>query len=126
MFSLCLEFGLGLIISYIPASGRGSCRCLQVLLQLLIASFVGTGASFLAFSSMASKHNVKHPDFDYKGFYYLNGLAEGTETVLFFIVMCLLPDHFVTLAWVFAFICAITALNRVWFGYLTIRREENK
>ena len=93
---------------------------------VLIASFVGTGASFLAFSSMAAKHNFQHPDFDYKGLYYLNGLAEGTETVLFFVVMCLLPDYFVTLAWAFAFICAVTALNRVWFGYLTIRRQENE
>jgi len=93
---------------------------------VLIASFVGTGATFLAFSSMASKHQIAHPEFNYKGLYYLDGLAEGTETVLFFVVMCLLPGHFALLAWVFAFICAVTAINRVWFGYLTLRRSENE
>ncbi len=89
---------------------------------VLIASFVGTGASFLAFSSMANKHNIEHPDFAYKGMYYLNGLAEGTETILCFVFMCLLPHYFAVIAWVFAGICVLTALNRVVFGYLTLKR----
>jgi len=87
----------------------------------LIASFVGTGASFLAFSSMADKHGIAHPEFDYKGLYYLDGLAEGTETVMFFILMCLMPNNFALLAWVFAALCLVTAVNRVMFGYLTLR-----
>jgi len=89
---------------------------------VLITSFVGTGASFLAFSSMAGKYRIEHPEFSYKGFYYLDGLAEGTETVIFFVLMCLLPNYFALLAWVFAAVCAITAVNRVWFGYLTLRK----
>jgi len=89
---------------------------------VLIASFVGTGASFLAFSSMADKHSIEHPDFEYKGMYYLNGLAEGTETVLFFAFMCLCPDYFALLAWIFAAICFATAVNRVWFGYRTLKQ----
>jgi len=89
---------------------------------VLVASFVGTGASFLAFSSHASRHRIEHPDFAYKGLYYLNGLAEGTETVICFVLMCLLPQHFAMIAWVFAAICLLTAFNRVVFGYLTLRR----
>ncbi len=92
---------------------------------VLIASFVGTGASFLAFSSMAGKHAVTHPDFSYKGLYYLDGLAEGTETIICFVLMCLLPDWFAVLAFAFAFICLLTAANRVIFGYLTLRRIES-
>jgi len=69
---------------------------------VLIASFVGTGASFLAFSGQAEKQGMEHPDFAYKGFYYLNGLAEGTETILVFVLMCLLPSHFALIAYVFA------------------------
>lgn len=88
---------------------------------ILVASFVGTGASFLAFSSLAQKRGIEHPDFAYKGLYYLNGLAEGTETILCFALMCLLPDHFALLAYGFAIICVITAVNRVVFGYLTLR-----
>lgn len=87
----------------------------------LIASFVGTGASFLAFASVAEKHSIAHPDFGYKGLYYLDGLAEGTETVVFFVLMCLMPNDFALLAWVFAAVCLITAVNRVVFAYLTLR-----
>lgn len=92
---------------------------------LLIASFVGTGASFLAFSSLAEKQDIQHPDFGYKGFYYLNGLAEGTETVIFFVAICLLPGYFPVIAYVFALICILTAINRVVFGYKTLRRIDS-
>jgi hypothetical protein len=87
----------------------------------LIASFVGTGASFLAFATLAEKHSVVSPDFEYKSLYYLNGLAEGTETILCFILMCLFATHFAQIAWVFALLCLITAANRVVFGYRTLR-----
>lgn len=89
---------------------------------VLVASFVGTGASFLAFSSMAEKRNISHPDFSYKGLYYLDGLAEGTETIICFVIMCLLPQHFAIIAWIFAAICIITAINRVVFGYFTLKQ----
>ena len=88
---------------------------------VLIASFVGTGASFLAFATQAEKRDIVSPDFGYKGLYYLNGLAEGTETIICFVLMCLFPQHFAILAWLFAVICVITAINRVYFGYRTLR-----
>ncbi len=88
---------------------------------VLIASFVGTGASFLAFATMAEKHSVVSPDFEYKSLYYLNGLAEGTETIICFALMCLFSTHFSLIAWVFAAVCLITATNRVVFGYRTLR-----
>ncbi len=90
---------------------------------VLVASFVGTGASFLAFSSMAGKRDIKHPEFGYKGLYYLDGLAEGTETIICFVVMCLLPGYFPVIAWIFAAICIVTAFNRVAFGYLTLKKQ---
>jgi len=92
---------------------------------ILIASFVGTGASFLAFSGQATKRGLEHPDFGYKGFYYLNGLAEGTETILVFVLMCFLPNHFALIAYGFAALCAVTALNRVVFGYLSLAKPPN-
>ncbi len=88
---------------------------------VLIASFVGTGASFLAFATQAQKQAIVSPDFEYKSLYYLNGLAEGTETILCFALMCLFADYFVLIAWIFASLCLITAANRVIFGYRTLR-----
>jgi len=88
---------------------------------LLVASFVGTGASFLAFDSFAQRRTFKHPNFSYKGFYYLNGLAEGTETIITFVLMCLFPEYFVVIASVFALVCVVTAINRIVFSYTTLR-----
>jgi phosphatidylglycerophosphate synthase len=88
---------------------------------VLVASFVGTGASFLAFAVQAQKRAIQSPDFAYKSFYYLNGLAEGTETIVCFALMCVMPSYFPVLARTFAVVCLITAVNRVVFGYRTLR-----
>lgn len=87
----------------------------------LIASFVGTGASFLAFSTQAQKRSITSVDFPYKGLYYLDGLAEGTETIICFVLMCLLPAYFAVIAWLFATLCIFTAISRVYSGYRTLR-----
>jgi|GEM_PF-5484387 len=56
---------------------------------------------------------------------YINGLAEGTETVICFALMCLLPGYFAVIAYLFAFICVITAINRVVFGYRTLNLHDS-
>ena len=89
---------------------------------VLVASFVGTGASFLAFDTFARNRDIEHPNFAYKGFYYINGLAEGTETIFAFVLMCLFPLYFSLIAYVFAIVCVVTAINRVVFSYVTLRR----
>lgn len=50
----------------------------------LLATFIGTGSSFLAFAIAAEKFKLDKPQFKYKSFYYLNGLTEGTETIALF------------------------------------------
>lgn len=86
----------------------------------LIFAFIGTGCSFLAFAIMAEKRQIKDMRFTSKGIYYLNGLAEGTETIIFLILFCLLPQHFSGLAWFFATICYITTIVRIRSGYQTL------
>ena len=56
---------------------------------VLLAAFIGTGTSFLAFAIMAEKRGEKSTAYPSKSFYYLGGLAEGSETVLCFVAMCL-------------------------------------
>ncbi|ELU08725.1 hypothetical protein CAPTEDRAFT_98175 [Capitella teleta] len=93
---------------------------------VLIFSFMGTGASFLAYAIMAEKHQLSDPHFKHKSLYYLDGLAEGTETILLFVLFCLLPDYFPQLALGFAAICILTAALRVWSGYQSISQAEKK
>ncbi|MDI3336636.1 CDP-alcohol phosphatidyltransferase family protein [Defluviimonas aestuarii] len=78
----------------------------------LIASFVGTGSSFLAFASIAANKGLTTDAYPTKGIYYLGGLTEGTETIALFIAMCLWPAAFPVLAWCFAALCILTTLTR--------------
>ncbi len=80
---------------------------------LLLASFIGTGSSFLAFAVMAERRGLTSAAFPAKGLYYLGGLTEAGETLACFALMCLLPQHFGAIAVVFAALCGLTTLARV-------------
>lgn len=90
---------------------------------LLITAFIGTGSSFLAFSTIAAKRGLKAESFPKKGIYYLGGLTEGAETIALFIVMCLFPACFPWLATAFAAACAITTLLRWRQGWVAFKDE---
>jgi len=84
----------------------------------LIASFIGTGSSFLAFASIAAKRNLRAEDYPAKGIYYLGGLTEGAETIGLFVAMCLWPTAFPGLALTFAALCTLTTLSRWYQGWI--------
>jgi phosphatidylglycerophosphate synthase len=90
----------------------------------LLLSFVGTGSSFLAFAIIAEKRGLSSATFPMKGFYYLGGLTEGTETIVVFMAMCLWPKHFAAIAWVFAALAAITTVSRWWWGWRVFSAEQ--
>jgi len=87
----------------------------------LIFSFIGTGTSFLAFAVMASKQSIKNPVYRHKSLYYIGGLTEGTETIFCLILLCLLPQYFAIIAYLFAAFCWLTTLTRIWTGYCTLK-----
>ena len=91
---------------------------------ILLATFIGTGSSFLAFAIAAEKFKLEKPQFKYKSFYYLNGLTEGTETIALFIAFCIWPQHFAIMASIFAAACAITIFTRIHGGYHTLKQQE--
>ena len=78
----------------------------------LLAAFIGTGSSFLAFSLMAEKRKLTSQNFSSKGIYYLGGLTEGAETITLFVIVCLWPNLFSTFAYIFACACTLTTLSR--------------
>jgi phosphatidylglycerophosphate synthase len=84
---------------------------------VLLAAFIGTGSSFLAFAALAAKRGLASPDYPDKGFYYLGGLTEATETLVCFAAMCLLPAAFPPLAYGFAVLCGITLVARIAAGW---------
>jgi phosphatidylglycerophosphate synthase len=91
--------------------------------SFLLLSFIGTGSSFLALASLAAKRGLTAEKFPAKGIYYVGGIAEGTETIACFVLMCLLPAHFPLLAFAFGALCfATTALRWVW-GWRLLSRD---
>lgn len=88
----------------------------------LLFSFMGTGSSFLAFAIMAQRKSIVSIEYPNKGFYYLGGLAEGTETILFLLAFCLMPGNFFWLAIVFGVICWLTTCTRLIGGYYSLRK----
>lgn len=86
---------------------------------VLLAAFIGTGSSFLAFAVIAAQRGLKNLDVPDKSFYFLGGLTEATETLACFAAMCFWPQHFATLAYGFAALCALTTVTRIGWGWRT-------
>jgi len=84
---------------------------------VLLAAFIGTGSSFLAFATLAERRGLKSEDYPQKGIYYLGGLTEATETLACFVLMCLWPQHFAAWAYGFAALCALTIVTRLLGGW---------
>jgi phosphatidylglycerophosphate synthase len=87
----------------------------------LLAAFIGTGSSFLAFAVLAERRGLKSEDYPQKGIYYLGGLTEATETLLCFVAMCLWPMHFALWAYAFAALCALTIVMRLLGGWRALQ-----
>jgi phosphatidylglycerophosphate synthase len=88
---------------------------------VLLAAFMGTGSSFLAFAVLAERRGLHSSDYPAKGLYYLGGLTEASETLLCFVLMCLWPAHFAWWAYGFAALCALTVLGRLAAGWRAFR-----
>lgn len=72
-----------------------------------------SGASFLAYAVIAAKRGHETAAQGQKGFYYASGLMEGTETVIFLVLMCVLPQIYAVLAGIFGVLCLMTAMGRI-------------
>jgi phosphatidylglycerophosphate synthase len=88
---------------------------------VLLASFMGTASSFLAFAIVAAKRELASTEFPDKSFYFLGGLTEATETIAAFVAMCLWPQWFAPIAYGFAALCAITTALRIGWGWQRFR-----
>ncbi|MCC5880836.1 MAG: CDP-alcohol phosphatidyltransferase family protein [Idiomarina sp.] len=88
---------------------------------LLMLSFMGTGGSFLAFATLAQKRGIQNPDYPSKSLHYMGGITEGGETIAFMVLFCLFPAWFDVLAYIFAGLCIITAMSRIYGGFRALK-----
>jgi phosphatidylglycerophosphate synthase len=90
----------------------------------LLASFYINGASFLGYAILAEKRGMQTRAQGEKSLYYSAGLLEGTETILFFAILCLWPNSFYGLAMIFAALCLATAAARLALAYKVFGRGQ--
>ena len=88
---------------------------------LLLSSFAMSMTVFLAFAIQAEKRGTVSEAQGKKGFYYLAGLAEGTETILFFIAALLYPQNFAPLALLFAAFVFLSVCGRLIVSLQSLR-----
>ena len=87
----------------------------------LLFAFMGTGSSFLAFAIMAARRGLESTAHGPKSLYYLGGLTEGTETILFFVLAMLMPARFPLLALLFGAMCWLTTAARIATAWRLLR-----
>ncbi len=86
---------------------------------ILLTAYYVSGTAFLALSSLVERRGGTLGD--ERSLRFVGGLAEGTETVIVYVLFCLLPAYAASIAWVFAAAVAVTAIHRVSFGIRVLR-----
>ncbi len=85
---------------------------------VLLATYYVSGAALLAWSSVAERRRLTG---DGRSIVFTGGLAEGAETVVVYVLFCLLPGQAALIAWGFAGMVAVTAVQRVTGAVRTLR-----
>lgn len=92
-----------------------------VAAAFLLFSFMLSGGSFFAGAAIAEKRarqtDAGAADRGDKSFTYTRGLMEGSETIIAFTLICLLPSYFTVIAGLFGLLCLATAALRTRAAY---------
>jgi phosphatidylglycerophosphate synthase len=86
----------------------------------LLTAYYVSGTAFLALSSISARRGVVGDDG--RALRFVGGLAEGTETIVVYVLICLVPGQAALIAWIFTVAVAVTAVQRVSMGVPALRR----
>ena len=93
----------------------------SVAAAVLLSSFSMSMTVFLAFAIMAEKRGLETDAQGRKSFFYVAGLAEGTETIAFFAIVIIWPGAFIPAAFVYAGIVYVSVIGRVASSYSILK-----
>ena len=88
---------------------------------VLLSSFSMSMTVFLAFAIMAEKRGLETNAQGSKSFFYIDGLAEGTETIAFFAIVIIWPGAFIPAAFIYAGIVYLSVIGRVASSYFILK-----
>jgi len=111
----------GFVVAAAVAEPDARLACLA-----LLGTYYLSGTAFLALSSVLERRGeaARAELSDGRSLLFVGGLAEGTETVVVYVLICLLPEHLAPLAGLFAVAVAVTAVQRITLGIHLLRRAE--
>lgn len=90
----------------------------RVACAALLAAYLLNNVALLSFASLIEKRRM--PLGDERSLRFTSGLTEGTETVIAYAAICLLPAHAATIAWVFTAMVLVTVGQRVALAVRTL------
>jgi phosphatidylglycerophosphate synthase len=82
-----------------------------------LVTYYLNGAAFLAWSSLAERHSQTANEHDRaeRSLVFPAGLAEGSETIMAYVVLLLFPQRAETILWIWAGVVGISVIQRVVF-----------
>lgn len=83
----------------------------RIACVVLLATYLVNNVALLSFSSLVERLRLSFGD--ERSLRFTAGLAEGTETILVYVLFCLFPQAAEGIAWAFAGLVALTAVQRV-------------
>ncbi len=86
----------------------------------LLLAYYASGTALLALSALVDRSSDAFVD--ERSVRFVGGLAEGTETIVVYVLFCVLPADATVTAWLFAAAVGVTALQRVWIGTRALSR----
>lgn len=78
---------------------------------VLLATYLVNNVALLAFSSVIERLGLEFGD--ERSLRLTTGVAEGAETIVVYVLFCLLPGSSAGIAWTFSGLVALTAVQRV-------------
>ncbi|MEO7059172.1 MAG: CDP-alcohol phosphatidyltransferase family protein [Lapillicoccus sp.] len=106
----------GFVVAVAIAQPEAQLACLA-----LLTAYYLSGTAFLALSSILERRGASLAA-DGRSLRFVGGLAEGTETVVVYALICVMPDRAALIAWLFTAAVTITAAQRITLGVHTLRR----
>ena len=86
---------------------------------VLLAVYLLNNVALLSFAALIEKRRMTFGD--ERSLRFTAGLAEGTETIVAYVLICVLPGHAESILWVFAAVVGVTVLQRVRLAVVTLR-----
>lgn len=106
----------GFVVAVAIAEPDARLACLALLMAYYLS-----GTAFLALSSLLERRGTDLAA-DGRSLRFVGGVAEGTETVVVYVLLCLLPSRATLIVWLFTAAVMVTAAQRIVLGVHVLRR----